>query len=445
MLNVDLQNSKLVFGYMLKKPKYLMQLRKGIFRHEDLEYIALTAKKFYEDYKETPSCEQMKVLLKDNPKEITPDVIDDYYAVDVRSYDDDWLKDTTESMILFQSLVKNLSDSATYLKTTDVTLENVKDVVNRAVDKIENTKLISFDNDLGMDVFDPDNHKSTKEDKIPFTWEYWNKSSDGGLDPKTLHCYIGGTNVGKSIILCNDAADFVRRGKNVLFITCEMSQQKVARRICSNLWNITLEDYDKIVERGKIKNVINEFESRSLIPHGRLWIKEYATGQCTTLDLESYIKEIEEQKKFKVDVLVVDYINIMCNYRNPNSENTYLKIKTLAEDLRGLAVRYNFIVDTATQLGRNGLDSSDIVLTDISESMGLAHTCDSIIGIIQTEDMRIGEIDESTGRAVPYYWFKILKIREGKNKDKKFRVNINYEKMKLIEKTEDVDTMSHFK
>ena len=445
MLNVDIQNSKLVFGYMLKKPKYLMQLRKGIFRYEDLEVIALTAKSFFEDYKETPSCEQMKVLLKDNTKGITPDIIEDYYNVDVRAFDDEWLRETTESMILFQSLVRNLSDSATYLKTTDVTLDNVKDVVNRAVEKIDNTKLINFDNDLGVDVFDPDSHKSTREDKIPFTWDYWNKSSDGGLDPKTLHCYIGGTNVGKSIILCNDAAEFVRQGKNVLFITCEMSNQKVLRRICANLWNITLEDYDSVVERGKVRNVINEFESRSLIPHGKLWIKEYPTGQCTVLDLESYVREIEEQKKFKVNVVVVDYINIMCNYRNPNSENTYLKIKTLAEDLRGLAVKYDLIVDTASQIGRSALDNSDINITDISESMGLAHTADSMIGIIQTEDMRIGEIDPDTNKAVPYYWFKILKIREGKNKDKKFRVNINYEKMKLIEKTDDVDTLSHFK
>ena len=117
----------------------------------------------------------------------------------------------------------------------------------------------------------------------------------------------------------------------------------------------------------------------------------------------------------------------------------------MAEDLRGLAVKYDFIVDTASQIGRSALDCSDIALTDVSESMGLAHTCDSIIGIIQTEEMRIGELDDETGKTIPYYWFKVLKIREGKGKDTKFRVNIIYNKMKLIEQTESIDMLSHFR
>ena len=183
----------------------------------------------------------------------------------------------------------------------------------------------------------------------------------------------------------------------------------------------------------------------SMLPLGKLFIKEFPTGQCTIMDVERYVKEIEEQYKIKIDVVVIDYINIMCNYRNPNSENTYLKIKALAEDLRGLAVKYDFIVDTASQIGRSALDCSDIALTDVSESMGLAHTCDSIIGIIQTEEMRIGELDNETGKATPYYWFKVLKIREGENRDTKFRVNANYNKMKLIKQTESIDTLSHFR
>ena len=183
----------------------------------------------------------------------------------------------------------------------------------------------------------------------------------------------------------------------------------------------------------------------SMLPLGKLFIKEFPTGQCTVMDVERYVKEIEEQYKIKIDVVVIDYINIMCNYRNPNSENTYLKIKALAEDLRGLAVKYDFIVDTASQIGRSALDCSDIALTDVSESMGLAHTCDSIIGIIQTEEMRIGELDDETGKTIPYYWFKVLKIREGEGKDTKFRVNIIYNKMKLIEQTESIDMLSHFR
>jgi hypothetical protein len=207
-----------------------------------------------------------------------------------------------------------------------------------------------------------------------------------------------------------------------------------------------LEDYDKLVEdtskvKRKLKQFINNNINNNFIEPGKLRIKELPTGQGTVIDVERYIKEVEETQKYKVDVVIIDYINIMCNYRQPNSENTYLKIKTLAEDLRGLAVKYDVLMITASQIGRNALDSSDINLTDVSESMGLMHTVDNGIGIIQTEEMRIGELIE--GVATPYYWMKILKIREGEGKGHKFRVDINYDKMKLIERTDCVDTNEH--
>ena len=249
--------------------------------------------------------------------------------------------------------------------------------------------------------------------------------------------------MGKSIVLCNDAANYVRMGKNVLFITCEMAKEKVTRRISANLFDMNLEDYDKLVEdpqkvKKKLKQLAN---SNPFIELGKLRIKELPTGQGTVFDVERYIKEVQETYKYKVDVVIIDYINIMCNYRQPNSENTYLKIKTLAEDLRGIAVKYDVLVVTASQIGRNALDSSDINLTDISESMGLNHTCDNVIGIIQTEEMRIGEL--INGEAVPYYWMKVLKIREGEGKGTKFRVDINYNKMKLTERTDMINTINH--
>lgn len=443
--NNDIQTAKNIYSFMMKNPEYLLHVKRGFFRFDNIQNMAMTAKKFYRKYKEAPSCAQMKLLLKDDDT-ISPDAIDDYYSNNIDSIDKEWLKQTVEGWIQLQTLIYHVSEVGTLIKTSNVSYENAGDIVQKSMDRLDEVKTVTFDDDLGMNFFDVENHKSTKEDKIPWTWEFWNKSSNGGLDNKTLSCYIGGTNVGKSIILCNDAAEFVRKGKNVLFITCEMSEQKVARRISGNLFNMTLEEYDEMVESPeKVKKRMNKLVGESMLPLGQLWIKEYPTGQCTTLDLEAYIKKIQDELHMKIDVILVDYINIMCNYRNPNSENTYLKIKSLAEDLRAIAVKYNLIIITASQIGRNALNGSDIEISDISESMGLTHTVDSMIGIIQTEDMQIGEIDEETNQAIPYYWFKILKIREGINKNKKFRVNINYSKMKLIEKTEVVDTMSHLK
>lgn len=328
-------------------------------------------------------------------------------------------------------------------------------------------KLMCADNHIVFDdsfseIFVKDLNKDTRPDKI---WVqdvngqlrlelvvsvknlgYFENMYDVQVSDTNHRYFTNGILSHNSIVLCNDAAEFVRRGKNTIFITCEMSPEKVARRISANLFDITLDEYDTLVESTeKVKKKLKNLSAMSMLPLGKLFIKEFPTGQCTIMDVERYVKEIEEQYKIKIDVVVIDYINIMCNYRNPNSENTYLKIKALAEDLRGLAVKYDFIVDTASQIGRSALDCSDIALTDVSESMGLAHTCDSIIGIIQTEEMRIGELDNETGKATPYYWFKVLKIREGEGKDTKFRVNINYNKMKLIEQTESIDTLSHFR
>jgi len=441
-LKTDINQEKLIFAFALKKPQYLLYMGGDLYSNPDIQYLANCAKLFFQEYKEAPSCEQMKAIIKGDKKELPSEVVESIYDVEINAYDTEWLSNTIEGWIGFRTLNHNLFAAATLVKTSDITLENVNDIVRKAATMVADTNLISFDRDLGDDFFDIDSHRNIKADKVPSTWEYWNKVSHGGLDHKTLTCYIGGTNVGKSIVLCNDAANYVRMGKNVLFITCEMAKEKVTRRISANLFDMKLEDYDSLVESPeKVKKKLNNFYNMNGFPPGKLRIKEMPTGQGTVLDVERYIKEVEETLKYKVDVVIIDYINIMCNYRQPNSENTYLKIKTLAEDLRGLAVKYDVLMITASQIGRTALDSSDINLTDISESMGLTHTVDNCIGIIQTEDMRIGELIE--GVAVPYYWFKILKIREGEGKGHKFRVDINYGKMKLIERTDCIDTNDH--
>ena len=441
-LKTSLQQEKEIFMFMLKKPEYLLEVKKDFFTNDDLQYVAVTARDFYKKFREAPSCEQMKRLIKDNDKSITDETVDNIYSVDILSLDQDWLMNTTEGWIMWRAFNTNLVKSAAYIKTVDVSAENVRDVVKRATDMVSDTSLISFDKNMGKNFFDVDSHKSIRENKIPFTWDYWNSISSGGLDPKTLHVYIGFTNVGKSIVLCNDAAAFVRQGKNVLFISCEMSEEKVIRRIGANLFDMTLDNYDKMVDSpSSVRRQMKNLTDGSFMPLGKLYVKQYPTGECTALDIERYVKEIEEQEKFKVDVVIADYLGIMCDYRNPNTENTYLKGKHISEDLRAVAIKHDLIIDTAAQIGRSAGDSSDINITDISESMGVMHTADSSIGLIQTEEMRYGVNNDGT----PYYWFKILKIREGEGKDTKFKVNIDYNKMKLNETTDIINSNDHLK
>ena len=439
----DINQGKLLFKYMLAHPKYLKFINERCFENNDLQYVATKAKEFYNEFGEPPSMIQMQALMKGNTHEITNETIESLYNIDVESADVTWIKETCEGFIRYKTMINNVCNIGTYLKTTDVSLSNVNHIVENCCEMFDGINTVSFDDNLGFNFFDPECHKPTITNKIPYTWDYWNKVSKGGIDTKTLSCYLGGTNVGKSILLCNDAAEFIRQGKNVLFVTCEMSEAKVGRRIAANLLDITLEEYDKLVSNGKIKQKLKNFVEMSLFSPGKLFIKEYPTGQCTVHDIESELKELREKEHFNVDVIIVDYISIMCNYRNPNSENTYMKLKQLSEDLRGIAVKNNIAVITACQIGRGALNTSDIELTDCSESMGLTHTCDNIIGIIQTEEMRIGDYDAERGVTVPHYWLKILKIREGEGKGHKWRCDIIYDKMKLIEKDEIIDTSAH--
>ena len=352
------------------------------------------------------------------------------------------------------------SDISCVGKTIEYDVWEIKTKSGKSI-KCADTHIL-FDETFS-EIFAKDLNKDSRPDKI------WVRGSDGKLH---LDLVVSVKNLGykenmydiqvndtnhryytndilshNSVFLCNDAAEFVRKGKNVLYITCEMSPTKVTRRIAANLFDITLEDYDSIVDdSNKIKKKLNNLNTMSMLPLGKLFIKEFPTGQGTVIDVERYIKEIEETQRFKVDVVIIDYINIMSNYRLPNSESTYLKIKQIAEDLRGIAVKYNLSIITATQCGRSALNGSDINMEDVAESMGLLHTVDTCFGIIQTDDMRMGSGNENDeGVPVPYYFLKILKIREGEGRDTKFKIDANYNKMKLIEKPETINTLSHLK
>ena len=215
-----------------------------------------------------------------------------------------------------------------------------------------------------------------KTKKIATGWDFVDRVSGGGYDTKSLIVYAGEQNIGKSIWLANDAANLVRMGHNVAFITAEMAGQKVLKRIGSNLLSISMSKYDeKSANRDFMKRRLEKV-SRGIMPPGKLFVKEYPTSQVTVLDIEAYLKMLEESQDHKVNVLIVDYINILANYRNPNTENTYMKIKQIAEDLRALAVKNNMLVISATQINRGAWDATEVKMENIAESAGLAHTAD---------------------------------------------------------------------
>jgi KaiC/GvpD/RAD55 family RecA-like ATPase len=422
----SIDHEKIFFNYFLTKPHYLKGTGKGFFSNTDLDQIAKQAKDFYLKFGESPSKEQMKALVKDLNEEISPDIISSIYDINIQEYDQDWLKRTGEAWVKWKHFDKQLVRTIEYVKTQDVSPENVEDVVNRAIGMISTDGSINFDTDVGLDFFKPEDHVQRTSKKIETGWGFVDRVSGGGYDSKSLIIYAGEQNIGKSIWLANDAANFVRMGHNVVFITAEMSAQKVLKRIGANLLNVPMMDYDKNASNRDYMKRRLEKVSRGLLPPGKLFVKEYPTSQGTIPDIEAYLKDLEESQDHKVNVLVVDYINILANYRNPNTENTYMKIKQIAEDLRALAVKRDMLVISATQINRGAWDATEVRMENIAESAGLAHTADVMYALIQ----------DSVMHSEREYWLKVLKIRDGQGKGSRCKFNIDYEHMRLTETDE---------
>ena len=423
----SIDHEKIFFNYFLTKPHYLKGTGKGFFANRDLDQIAKQAKDFYLKFGESPSKEQMKALVKDFNEELSPDIVNSIYDINIQEYDQDWLKRTGEAWVKWKHFDKQLVRTIEYVKTQDVSPENVEDVVNRAIGMVATDGSINFDTDVGLDFFNPADHVQRTSKKIETGWGFVDRVSGGGYDSKSLIIYAGEQNIGKSIWLANDAANFVRLGHNVVFITAEMSAQKVLKRIGANLLHVPMSDYDKNASNRDYMKRKLEKVSRGLLPPGKLFVKEYPTSQGTIPDIESYLKDLEENTDHKVNVLVVDYINILANYRNPNTENTYMKIKQIAEDLRALAVKRDMLVISATQINRGAWDATEVRMENIAESAGLAHTADVMYALIQ----------DSVMHAEREYWLKVLKIRDGQGKGSRCRFNIDYEHMRLTE-TDDI-------
>ena len=422
----SIDHEKIFFNYFLTKPHYLKGTGKGFFANRDLDQIAKLSKDFYLKFGESPSKQQMSALVKDDPNEISQDIVKSIYDININEYDQDWLKRTGEAWVKWKHFDKQLVRTIEYVKTQDVSPENVEDVVQRAIGMISTDGSINFDTDTGLDFFNPEAHVQRTSKKIETGWSFVDRVSGGGYDTKSLIIYAGEQNIGKSIWLANDAANFVKMGHNVVFITAEMSAQKVLKRIGSNLLHIPMTDYDKNSGNRDYMKRRLEKVSRGLLPPGKLFVKEYPTSQGTIPDIESYLKDLEETTDHKVNVLVVDYINILANYRNPNTENTYMKIKQIAEDLRALAVKRDMLVISATQINRGAWDATEVRMENIAESAGLAHTADVMYALIQ----------DSVMHAEREYWLKVLKIRDGQGKGSRCKFNIDYEHMRLTETDE---------
>jgi archaellum biogenesis ATPase FlaH len=350
---------------------------------------------YVQEYNTIPETTALKIEVekrRDLSEEIVKE-IDEFLdtRLDTHQYNDSWLLDTTEKWCKERAIYLALMESIKIADGQDKT--RTKDAIPHIMAEALGT---CFDDTVGHDyILDADNrydfyHK--KEDKVPFDLEYFNKITKGGLPNKTLNIALAGTGVGKSLFMCHMASSVLLSGRNVLYITMEMAEEKIAERIDANLLDIPIQQLtDPMFTKTQFRNKIDVLNKKT---QGRLVIKEYPTAGAHVGHFKSLLNELSMKRGFSPDIIFIDYLNICSSARYKNSiVNSYTFVKAIAEELRGLAVEYDVPVVSATQTTRSGYGSSDVELTDTSESFGLPATADLMFALISTEDLEnMGQI-----------------------------------------------------
>ena len=304
--------------------------------------------------------------------------------------DNQWLLDTTEKWCRDRAIYLALMESVSIADGQD------KEKNRDAIPSILSDALaVSFDNHIGHNYLEDykERYESyhKKEDRIPFDLEYLNKITKGGLPNKTLNVALAGTGVGKSLFMCHFASSVLLQGKNVLYITMEMAEEKIAERIDANLLNVPIQDLADL-PRTSFENKVTNISKKT---QGQLIIKEYPTASAHSGHFKALLNELALKKSFKPDIIFVDYLNICASsrYKGSANINSYTLVKSIAEELRGLAVEAEVPIVSATQTTRSGYGSSDVHLTDTSESFGLPATADLMFALISTEELeQLGQI-----------------------------------------------------
>ena len=344
--------------------------------------------KFVEKYKKIPTQTSLEIEVQSRKDLNETDFKKVISVIKTLKTDEnvnfDWLVDITEQFCKDKAVYNAIVEGIQIIDGKDKS-RNADAIPNILTEALA----VGFDNTVGHDyLLDSDSrydyyHKV--EEKIPFDLEFFNKITKGGLPPKTLNIVLAGTGVGKSLFMCHVSANCLIQGKNVLYITLEMAEERVAERIDANLMNVSMEDLYDLPKRMYDDKIQKIAKSTT----GKLIVKEYPTASAHSGHFRGLIKELALKKSFKPDILFIDYLNICSSsrFKGSTSVNSYMYIKAIAEELRGLAVETNVPIMSATQTNRAGFVSTDIGLEDTSESFGLPATADLMFALISNEEL----------------------------------------------------------
>lgn len=399
------------------QPDYFQGVYKALFKEVGL---------FVGKYNKLPTMEAFKIELDQSDR-----LSDDNYTQAMEALphifakeetDQKWLEDTAEKWCQDRAIHNAIMESISIIDGKHKSLSK-----NALPDLLQKALSVSFDTNIGHDYLENVEQRydfyHEQEERIPFDLEYFNKITKGGLPNKTLNIALAGTGVGKSLFMCHVAGSALTLGKNVLYITMEMAEERIAERIDANLLNIPmdqLENISKPMLTSKVADLANKTQ-------GKLIVKEYPTGSANANHFRALLNELALKKKFKPDIIFIDYLNICASARMKamgGSINSYTYIKAIAEELRGLAVEFDVPIVSATQTTRSGFTSSDPGLEDTSESFGLPATADLMFALISSEEL------EALGQIM----VKQLKNRyNDPNKHKRFVVGIDRSRMRLYD------------
>jgi replicative DNA helicase len=398
------------------KEEYFEQNREKIIFQEIFSFI--------DKYSKVINKESLLIEVEnrtDINEETFKEVVQCINTFEETDLNEDWLMDTTEKWCRDRAIYLALMDAIQIADGND-------EKRNRdAIPSILSDALsVSFNSQVGHDYLEDYEERydfyHQKEEKIPFDLEYFNKITKGGIPNKTLNVALAGTGVGKSLFMCHMASASLSQGKNVLYITCEMAEEKIAERIDANLLNVPIQQLAEL-PKSMFENKVTKLAEKT---QGSLIIKEYPTASAHVGHFRALLNELAIKKSFRPDIIFIDYLNICASsrYRQSGTVNSYSYIKAIAEELRGLAVEAEVPIVSATQTTRSGYGSTDVDITDTSESFGLPATADLMFALISTEEL------ESLGQIM----VKQLKNRYNDlNVNKRFVVGIDRSKMRLYD------------
>jgi archaellum biogenesis ATPase FlaH len=408
------------------KPEYFEGIYRTLFKETG---------KFVAKYNKLPTSTSFKIELDQTDKlsseqhNMAMDILP--YIFSDEKVDEQWLLDTTEKWCQDRAVYNAIMESISIIdgKHESLTKNALPDILTKALG-------VGFDTNVGHDYIENVDRRydfyHTEEQRVPFDLDYFNKITKGGLPNKTLNIALAGTGVGKSLFMCHMAASALTQNLNVLYITLEMSEERIAERIDANLLNVPIDQIDKMSKDMFTTKVANISKQTT----GKLIIKEYPTGSAHTGHYRGLLNELKLKKQFTPQIIFIDYLNICSSSRMKGmggAINSYNYIKAIAEEIRGLAVEFDVPIVSATQTTRSGYGNSDVGLEDTSESFGLPATADFMFALISTEEL------EQQGQMM----VKQLKNRyNDPTYHKRFVIGVDRSKMRLYDVEETQQTLT---